>query len=161
MKNFVFIILIGIFAYACKKEKYEHEDAFLFYPCKCCELTDSIEGIYEGRYVERVAYSGPTGYTYDTIVDTIVSVQFQKVNLNQDLISDSLYCKFDVSGFVSGEVFFTEENLNFLDQLDFDPNFYQNNYFDIYNSGDLIFYNTTYINRYFSYTSKYFKGIKQ
>lgn len=84
------VIFIAAFESSCKKETFNHVEQDYIVPCQCCELEDSIPGIYSGRYL-RFEYDG------DTIIDSLIDIVVTPNIDNPNIYSDSLYCKYNLS----------------------------------------------------------------
>lgn len=105
MKGYiVFICCSVLLAGACKK--FETKNVTNIPDCTYCHLADSIEGSYTGRLVERV-WDGPS---YDTILDTIITVYVNRTFSGLNNYEDSVVFKYDCSYF-HDEIFLSEESI--------------------------------------------------
>ncbi len=101
-----FAFLLG----SCKK--FEHQEIQEIPECTYCHLADSIEGSYTGRLVERdfgpVQGSQPLGY--DTIIDTVITVNVTRSYDDLNEYEDSLIFKFECSHF-HDEILLSESSI--------------------------------------------------
>ena len=110
MKELLLFLCFSALAVSCKK--FEHQAVNDVPDCTFCHLADSLEGSYTGRMVEvKYTYipSIPT-YGYDTILDTIITVDVNRSFEGLNDYEDSLMFKFNCSHF-HDEIFLSEESI--------------------------------------------------
>lgn len=105
MKTYlIFIMSTAFLIGSCKK--FETKEVTDIPECTYCHLADSIEGSYTGRLVERDRF----GYTYDTILDTMITVYVDRTFSGLNKYEDSIVFKFNCSYF-HDEIFLSEESI--------------------------------------------------
>ena len=117
MKFIVPIFLLVIFV-SCEKPEFEHSDEKIYFPCTCCEYSDSLEGTYEAHILEiEFDYFAGGSLYFDTILDTNVLFSVTKIWQNQNYIEDSTICKFSIPEFFNEPISITENTGYFFPQV--------------------------------------------
>ncbi len=101
-----FLLFVVLLCAGTACNKFETKDVTTIPECTYCHLADSIDGSYTGRLVERDRY----GYTYDTILDTMITVYVDRTFSGLNKYEDSIIFKFDCSYF-HDQIFLTEESI--------------------------------------------------
>lgn len=143
---------------SCKKQTFDHSDESVNTPdtCNCCDLADSIEGVYLGQLREyEYTNLDPNNIQYNVITDTTLTIHITR-NWDNDF-TDSLVCKFNIPYLFNYEIRFDDNSGNF-----YEPHIYQNQKF-YYSGSDLKLHvsNSHYVNPVLSVTTLTFTGTKQ
>lgn len=91
--------------------KFKHEKHEVLKPCEYCHLADSIEGIYTGRLIDRrfTGYAGGVEH-YDTLIDSIISIEVTRTFEGLNSLEDSIVFKFKTS-YLYDEIYFSENSI--------------------------------------------------
>lgn len=110
MKEIIVLICFAILLGSCKK--FEHKEVKELPECTYCHLADSIEGSYTGRLVERTfgPNAGCPALCYDTILDTIITVDITRTYEGLNEYEDSIIFKFNCSYF-HDDIYLSESSI--------------------------------------------------
>ncbi|MFA7273872.1 MAG: hypothetical protein WC044_08385 [Crocinitomicaceae bacterium] len=92
-----FVASLVISSSGCKKETFVHSNEPITPPdkCACCELGDSIVGVWVGHLIEReYTDANPTNPVYTTITDSMLTFTITR-NYTGTFI-DSIVCEFNI-----------------------------------------------------------------
>jgi hypothetical protein len=114
---------LTIWLTSCKKETFTHESPEIIYPCTCCELADTITGVYTGNLIRYDLSNWTINNPVATVLsDTVITIEITRNLSSSDFISDSLVCWFDIPQFFSQSV--TLDNSLRIEQKGFDRSYF-------------------------------------
>lgn len=101
MKFIPYYILTLIFltSDSCKKNDFVHVEQQVNFPCTCCAMADTIEGVYLGNVMELQMITYIPTVVFDTITDSTFTLTVSRVEqLQSNYLLDSNICAFILSG---------------------------------------------------------------
>lgn len=164
MKAIFYISTVTMLLISCKKE-FVHSDEAIDVTCECCDVADSIEGIYTGLYkeVEFLGLDGNNLPIFD-IYDTVISITVEHDLTTEDYMTDSLFCKLSISNYFTETMTISSIHYPYFGNLPYDwsadiisdnsPQVYQRQRFN--SDGEFEFYNEeSYLNGQGGFTQYY------
>ena len=142
---------------SCKKDEqtFNHDSPEVFVPCTCCEISDTVSGIYIGRVLELQLVQALPTPIFDTITDSLATITVDRVfPSNSNPVYDSSHCHFLISDFFTDTLVMTD-NSGVLA-----PGYYDHQIFQF--NGELLIGNVGYApNEIYWYYTWQFEGVKQ